>query len=142
MALFVIAFTIVAISISLLKQTINNRVYHIGQLHVLGALRNLVQLSHRRKWFFDSDYNKKDMKSQFDFKFFSELLISGGIGCVVDVRSNKKSRLMWPKKYVPKLATRFLEKKNACFYFNLTQINICCSILKVEKMDLILKIKK
>ena len=93
MALFVIAFTIVAISISLLKQTINNRVYHIGQLHVLGALRNLVQLSHRRKWFFDSDYNKKDMKSQFDFKFFSELLISGGIGCVVDVRSNKKSRL-------------------------------------------------
>ena len=36
--------------------------------------------------------NKKDMSSQFDFKFFSDLLISGGIGCVVDVRSNKKSK--------------------------------------------------
>ena len=93
MALFIITFGIIGFSFSLLKQSIKNKVYHVGQLQVLGNIKNLVQASRRRRnLFFGILGNSEEMKSQLDFKFFSDLLMSSKIGCVVDVRSKTGSK--------------------------------------------------
>ena len=119
MALFIITFGIIGFSFSLLKQSIKNKVYHVGQLQVLGSVKNLVQASRRRRnSFFGILGNREEMKSQLDFKFFSDLLMSSKIGCVVDVRSKTSSKFNAAEEISTQIGLSVFKNEKSILLFN------------------------